>query len=127
MNSILSIRPVSIAAMRTFRANGEAGEKVSFIFLVSLLRSRHPRATAKPLSLEVRALREPRRMTVSWPILRDARRRRAPQDDGVPSRRDDFLALLAEAFDAEGYDVADVEELRRLHACADAGRRACGD
>src|SRR5215213_12020800 len=104
MNSILSIRPVSIAAMRTFRANGEAGEKVSFIFLVSLLRSRHP---------EVRALREPRRMTVSWPILRDARRRRAPQDDGVASRRDDFLALLAEASDAEGYDVADVEELRR--------------
>ena len=32
MNSILSIRPVSIAAMRTLRANGEAGEKVSFIF-----------------------------------------------------------------------------------------------
>src|SRR3954453_17052469 len=30
-NSILSIRPSSIAAMRTFRANGEAGEKVSFI------------------------------------------------------------------------------------------------
>jgi hypothetical protein len=28
----LSISPVSIAAMRTFRANGEAGEKVSFIF-----------------------------------------------------------------------------------------------
>ncbi len=32
-NSILSIRPVSIAAMRTLRAKGEAGEKVSFIFL----------------------------------------------------------------------------------------------
>ena len=30
-NSILSISPVSIAAMRTLRANGEAGEKVSFI------------------------------------------------------------------------------------------------
>src|ERR1700750_2135573 len=30
-NSILSIRPSSIAAMRTLRANGEAGEKVSFI------------------------------------------------------------------------------------------------
>src|SRR5258707_14066743 len=37
VNSILSIKPVSIAAMRTFRANGEAGEKVSFIFLVSLV------------------------------------------------------------------------------------------
>jgi hypothetical protein len=34
-NSILSIKPVSIAAMRTLRANGEAGEKVSFIFLRS--------------------------------------------------------------------------------------------
>src|SRR5712675_468004 len=30
-NSILSIRPSSIAAMRTLRANGEAGEKVSFM------------------------------------------------------------------------------------------------
>ena len=32
------------------------------------------------------------------------------------SGRDDFLALLAEAFDAERDDVADIEELRRLHA-----------
>jgi hypothetical protein len=31
-NSILSIKPSSIAAMRTLRANGEAGEKVSFMF-----------------------------------------------------------------------------------------------
>ncbi len=31
INSILSIRPSSIAAMRTLRANGEAGENVSFI------------------------------------------------------------------------------------------------
>ncbi len=31
INSILSIRPSSIAAMRTFRANGEPGENVSFI------------------------------------------------------------------------------------------------
>ena len=31
-NSILSIRPSSIADIRTFLANGEAGEKVSFIF-----------------------------------------------------------------------------------------------
>src|ERR1700730_8568325 len=30
-NSILSISPVSIAAMRTLRANGEAREEVSFI------------------------------------------------------------------------------------------------
>src|SRR5690242_9877697 len=43
------------------------------------------------------------------------------------SGRDDFLALLTETFDAERDDVADVEELRRLHAGADAGRGARGD
>src|ERR1700730_16764194 len=32
-NSILSIRPSSIAAMRTLRAKGEAGEKLSFIWM----------------------------------------------------------------------------------------------
>jgi hypothetical protein len=32
-NSILSIRPSSIAAMRTLRANGEAWEKVSFMVM----------------------------------------------------------------------------------------------
>src|SRR4051794_4524979 len=31
VNSILSIRPVSIAAIRTFRAKGEAGGKASFM------------------------------------------------------------------------------------------------
>src|SRR6266404_7883218 len=31
ISSILSIRPSSIAAMRTFRANGEPGENASFI------------------------------------------------------------------------------------------------
>src|SRR5438128_2810883 len=31
MNSILSISPSSIAAIRTLRAKGEAGEKVSFM------------------------------------------------------------------------------------------------
>src|ERR1700704_898789 len=50
---------------------------------------------------------------------------------GVPlaktSRRDNLLPLLAEAFDAERNDVADIEEARRLHAGADARRRACGD
>src|SRR5258705_6809951 len=34
-NSILSIRPVSIAAMRTLRANGEAGEKGRFMSFFS--------------------------------------------------------------------------------------------
>src|SRR5262249_34406256 len=42
-------------------------------------------------------------------------------------RRDDLLALLAEALDAERDDIADIEELRRLHAGADAGRGACRD
>src|ERR1700682_4331642 len=31
MNSILSIRPSSIAGMRTLRANGEEGENASFV------------------------------------------------------------------------------------------------
>src|SRR6185369_10923757 len=43
------------------------------------------------------------------------------------SRSDDLLALLAEAVDAERHDVADIEEGRRLHAGADAGRGAGGD
>src|SRR5579883_3597941 len=42
------------------------------------------------------------------------------------SRRDDLLALLAQSLDTERHDVADVEVLRRLHAGADAGRRASG-
>src|ERR1700686_1885280 len=43
------------------------------------------------------------------------------------SRRNDFLALLAESLDAERDHVADVEEFRRFHAGADAGRRTRGD
>src|SRR5215813_5580489 len=43
------------------------------------------------------------------------------------SRRNDLLALLAEPVDAERDDVADIEEGRRLHAEADAGRRARRD
>src|SRR5580704_10145375 len=38
-----------------------------------------------------------------------------------PSRRNNLLTLLAEPFDAQRDDVADIEELRRLHAGADAG------
>src|SRR6185437_12957935 len=41
--------------------------------------------------------------------------------------RDDLLALVAEALDAAGDDVADVQVLRRLHSEAHAGRRAGGD
>src|SRR6266567_8832999 len=44
-----------------------------------------------------------------------------------PSSRDDFLPLLAEPFNAERDHVAGVEELRWLHAGADAGRGASGD
>src|SRR5215469_5504291 len=91
VNSILSIRPSSIAAMRTFRANGEAGEKVSFISSASRFLARRGRVST------------------------------------AASRRDDLLALLAETLDAEGHDVADIEELRRLHAACDTGRRACRD
>src|SRR5947209_10202605 len=43
------------------------------------------------------------------------------------SCRDDFLPLLAKGFDAQRDDVADIEKLWRLHAGADAGRRAGGD
>src|SRR5260370_6719734 len=42
-------------------------------------------------------------------------------------RLDNLLALFAETFNAERDDVADVEEFRRLHAGADAGRRPRGD
>src|SRR5205085_3987455 len=59
-------------------------------------------------------------------------RRLRSRNDGVATiaaalRRDDLLPLLAEALDAQRDDVADIEELRRLHAGADAGRRAGGD
>src|SRR5215469_8855651 len=90
VNSILSIRPSSIAAMRTFRANGDAGEKVSFI------------RVPPGFSHVVAAL-------------------------AASSRRDDLLALLAQTLDAKRYDVTDIEELRRLHAVCDTGRRTGGD
>ena len=41
--------------------------------------------------------------------------------------RDGFLARLAECIDPEFHDVAGLEELRRLHAEADAGGRAGAD
>src|SRR3954468_11509317 len=49
------------------------------------------------------------------------------RDGALISRRDNLLPLLAKSFDAERDDIADVEEFRRLHAGADAGRRARGD
>ena len=42
-------------------------------------------------------------------------------------RRDDFLTLRAETVNAEGDDIAGVEEFLRLHAHADAGWCAGGD
>src|SRR5882757_7286715 len=53
----------------------------------------------------------------------------APQDDGshLASRRNNLLPLLAQPLDAERDDVADIEKARRLHARADAGRRARRD
>src|SRR6185312_16299056 len=45
----------------------------------------------------------------------------------APSGRDDLLALLAEAVDAECDDVTDIEEGRRLHAKPNAGWRTCGE
>ncbi|MNF11735.1 hypothetical protein D3C80_2130110 [compost metagenome] len=40
---------------------------------------------------------------------------------------DEGLLLAAEAFDAEFDDITGLEEARRLHAKADARRRAGGD
>src|SRR5712671_1054935 len=76
-NSILSIRPSSIAAIRTLRANGEAGENVSFIGLSLKVmlggKFRHPEVLAPSRASKGDGwLRR---------ILRDARQRRAPQDD----------------------------------------------
>src|SRR5579871_2059801 len=115
VSSILSISPSSIAAMRTLRAKGEAGEKVSFI------------------------VKGPRTMLAmaSWCFVgrhsgfASSRRPGMTAEMAVrcrlTSRRNDLLALLAEAFDAERHDVADIEILRRLHAGADARRRAGGE
>src|SRR5216683_1108697 len=130
-NSILSTRPSSIAAMRTLRAKGEAGEKVSFIcvFLERVSPSSWP-DLFRPSTL-------PRQGAKTW--MPGHRRAEATPSFGrlcpgmttlcdvQASRLDDLLALLAETFDAERDDVADIEELRRLHAGADAGRRARGD
>jgi hypothetical protein len=50
-------------------------------------------------------------------------------DDGARQQLEGhhFLALLAQALDAQRHDVALLQEQRRLHAHADAGRRAGGD
>src|SRR3982074_219360 len=124
-NSILSIRPGSIAAMRPFRAKGGAGGGVSvllyFFFLDFLLFAggrappAHPRLTCLADCLDVDARHEAGHDELPGRSVAAA------------SRRDDFLPLLAESLDAGRDPVADVEVFRRLHASADAGRRACRD
>src|SRR6266550_1124065 len=56
---------------------------------------------------------------------RRAEARRAPRASHLES--DDLLLLLAEPRDAEAHHVSGFEELRRLHAEADAGRGAGDD
>src|SRR6266576_2402592 len=122
-NSILSIRPSSIAAMRTLRANGEVGENVSFMEC-PLKNTRTSNSTV--IASEAKQSSGPQRKA-------GLRRRYAPRNDGAgtyglgASRRDNFLPLFAEPLDAERDHVADIEEFRRLHAGTDAGRRAGGD
>src|SRR6266699_3040958 len=127
-NSILSIRPSSIAAIRTLRANGEAGEKVSFIGCPCKICERQ---ISRHCERSEAIHSSGRRSGKSGLVRRYAPRNDDGADGGSPrssaSRRDDLLALFAEPFDAERDDVADVEELRRLHAGADARRGAGGD
>src|SRR6476620_6696601 len=101
--------------MRTLRAKGEAGEKESFMGKASYgmtgngfssLRAKR----SNPVCLRGNSLD----CFVASLLAMTGRERRS-------LRRNDLLALLAEAFDAERDDVADIEEGRRLHAEADAG------
>src|SRR5262245_23221587 len=115
-NSILSISPSSIAAMRTLRANGEAGEKVSFMGgskqMIGnqnvIARSEATKQSSFLCSAKLDCFASLAMTMESTASL----------------RRNNLLPLLAKTLDAEGDDVADIEELRRFHAGADAGRRA---
>src|SRR4030088_3123220 len=69
-NSILSISPSSIAAMRTLRAKGEAGEEVSFIWGSSAVFLRHARLCAGHPRLTVLQQRR------GWPGIGERKRRR---------------------------------------------------
>src|ERR1700754_2117686 len=96
VNSILSISPSSIAAMRTLRANGEAGEKVSFMACPSVIQTWQHRHCEERSDEAIQSLPDSG-------LLRFAR-----NDGGVASvtsRRDDLLALLAETVDAERDDI----------------------
>src|SRR2546422_7526486 len=124
-NSILSIRPSSIAAMRTLRANGEVGENVSFIgysfkerkasnFRLGRACPGHPRLSCCDV-------------VKTWMPGTSPGMTSFCKCSRANSRRDNFLPLFAEPLDAERDHVADIEEFRRLHAGADTGRRARGD
>src|SRR5439155_26391596 len=124
-NSILSIRPSSIAAMRTLRANSEVWENVSFM-QCPLKKARLSYFGSWP------GLSRP---STSFLLRRreDVDARDKPAHDELCScsrtslRRDNFLPLFAKPLDAERDHVADIEEFRRLHAGTDAGRRARRD
>src|SRR5882724_10350381 len=132
-NSILSIRPSSIAAMRTLRAKGEAGEKVSFMWSphnyarrrMNVIASHRVGARRRPMTGSSKQSKATKQNWIASSLTLLAMTI-GPQRH-KPSSRDDFLPLLAEPFDAERDHVAGVEELRRLHAGADAGRGAGGD
>src|SRR5258708_21758667 len=80
-NSILSIKPSSIAAMRTLRANGEEGEKVSFMGFPELC----PRTRPHPEGRAVR--RASRRMGNNEPFSSPFDPRRMNVFLAHPSRR----------------------------------------
>ena len=93
VNSILSMRPSSIAAMRTLRANGEAGENVSFMRVSRIsngfsviARSDSSEAIQSSVLLGLWIASLALAMTDS--------------EDAQPSRRDDLLPLLAQPLDA---------------------------
>src|SRR6266699_1724155 len=116
-NSILSIRPSSIAAIRTLRANGEAGEKVSFIGCPCKICERQ---ISRHCERSEAIHSSGRRSGKSGLVRRYAPRNDDGADGGSPrssaSRRDDLLALFAEPFDAERDDVAGQQrhELRHV-------------
>src|SRR6266446_4337498 len=130
ISSILSIRPSSIAAMRTFRANGEPGENASFIGYSFFFRHCEPtgRRKAPPDDRLREAIhRAAKEGWIASSLALLAMTRLAMHSARRISSRDDFLPLFAEPLDAERDHVADIEEFWRLHAGTDARRRAGGD
>src|SRR5689334_404021 len=102
------MRPSSIAAMRTLRANGEAGEKVSFM--------KGPLTKLNAVAPSLRAKRRNPLIRVRRMDCFVACDPRNDDADAACLRRNDLLALLAEPVDAKRHDVAGIEVGRRLHA-----------